>query len=72
MLDLHTNELGYTEVNPPLLVREQTAYGTGNLPKSADDHVLYAGGLWLIPTAEMPLTTSSVNPLSTKKECRCV
>jgi len=37
MLDLHTSENGYTEVNPPLLVKDQTAYGTGNLPKFADD-----------------------------------
>src|SRR5271156_6761629 len=37
MLDLHTNEHGYTEINPPLLVREQTAYGTGQLPKFRDD-----------------------------------
>src|SRR5580704_8164651 len=56
MLDLHTCEHGYTEVNPPFLVREQTAYGTGNLPKSADDMFCTREGLWLIPTAEMPLT----------------
>jgi len=56
MLDLHTNEHGYTEVNPPLMVREQTAFGTGNLPKSADDMFCTREGLWLIPTAEMPLT----------------
>jgi seryl-tRNA synthetase len=37
MLDLHTGEFGYTEVNPPLLVKEQAAYGTGNLPKFARD-----------------------------------
>jgi seryl-tRNA synthetase len=37
MLDLHTGEFGYTEVNPPLLVKSQTAYGTGNLPKFAAD-----------------------------------
>ncbi|MET4329898.1 seryl-tRNA synthetase [Bradyrhizobium sp. i1.15.2] len=56
MLDLHTNEHGYTEINPPLLVREQTAYGTGNLPKSAEDMFCTREGMWLIPTAEMPLT----------------
>jgi seryl-tRNA synthetase len=71
MLDLHTNEHGYAEVNPPLLVREQTAYGTGNLPKSAEDMFSTREGLWLIPTAEMPLTISSANPSSTKKNCRC-
>jgi seryl-tRNA synthetase len=37
MLDLHTGEFGYTEVNPPLLVKDQAAYGTGNLPKFAED-----------------------------------
>jgi seryl-tRNA synthetase len=56
MLDLHTNEHGYTEVNPPFLVREQTAYGTGNLPKAAEDMFCTREGLWLIPTAEVPLT----------------
>jgi seryl-tRNA synthetase len=56
MLDLHTSEHGYTEINPPYLVREQTAYGTGNLPKSAEDMFCTREGLWLIPTAEMPLT----------------
>jgi seryl-tRNA synthetase len=59
MLDLHTREFGYTEVAPPYLVREETAYGTGNLPKAAEDMFRTtdaSGGLWLIPTAEMPLT----------------
>jgi seryl-tRNA synthetase len=56
MLDLHVTEFGYTEVSPPYLVREETAYGTGNLPKAADDMFCTTNGLWLIPTAEMPLT----------------
>jgi seryl-tRNA synthetase len=59
MLDLHTNEFGYTEVSPPYLVREEIAYGTGNLPKAAEDMFQTteaSGGMWLIPTAEMPLT----------------
>ena len=59
MLDLHTREFGYTEVSPPYLVREETAYGTGNLPKSAEEMfqtTAASGGMWLIPTAEMPLT----------------
>jgi seryl-tRNA synthetase len=79
MLDLHTNEHGYTEVNPPLLVRDHTMFGTAQLPKFKDDQ--FAAGsaemfdgnrqalvesdrgegenisrLWLIPTAEVPLT----------------
>jgi seryl-tRNA synthetase len=60
MLDLHTNEFGYIEISPPYLVREETAYGTGNLPKAAEDMFQTteaSGGLWLIPTAEMPLTS---------------
>jgi seryl-tRNA synthetase len=56
MLDLHTRDFGYTEVSPPYLVREETAYGTGNLPKAAEDMFRTTNGLWLIPTAEMPLT----------------
>ncbi len=56
MLDLHTREFGYEEVVPPLLVREQTAFGTGNLPKFADDLFRTTNDYWLIPTAEMVLT----------------
>ena len=56
MLDLHTSEFGYTEVAPPLLVRDETAFGTGQLPKFADDLFRTTTGLWLIPTAEVPLT----------------
>jgi seryl-tRNA synthetase len=55
MLDLHTQEFGYREVSPPYLVREETAFGTGNLPKAAEDMFRTTDGLWLIPTAEMPL-----------------
>jgi seryl-tRNA synthetase len=68
MLDLHTNEHGYTEINPPFLVREQTAYGTGNLPKSADDMFCTREGLWLIPTAEMPLTNLVRESIVDEKE----
>lgn len=56
MLDLHTDEFDYTEVNPPLLVRDDAAYGTGQLPKFADDLFKTTTGHWLIPTAEVPLT----------------
>ncbi len=57
MLTLHTEEFGYTEVVPPALVRSQTMYGTGQLPKFEED--LYRAGddFWLIPTAEVPLTS---------------
>lgn len=56
MLDIHVNEFGYTEVSPPLLVREHTAYGTGNLPKFEEDLFKTTDGFYLIPTAEMVLT----------------
>jgi seryl-tRNA synthetase len=56
MLDLHIIEHGYTEVGPPLLVKSEAPYGTGNLPKAADDMFCTREGLWLIPTAEVPLT----------------
>ena len=59
MLDLHTTEHGYTEVQPPLLVRDDVLYGTGQLPKFAEDLFFTPHGesrLGLIPTAEVPLT----------------
>ena len=54
--DLHTGEFGYTEASPPMLVRDQAAFGTGNLPKFAEDLFRTTNGYWLIPTAEVPLT----------------
>jgi seryl-tRNA synthetase len=56
MLDIHTREFGYREVSPPLLVREETMFGTGQLPKFAEDQFRTTQGLWLIPTAEVSLT----------------
>jgi seryl-tRNA synthetase len=56
MLDLHTSEFGYTEIAPPFLVRDETVFGTGQLPKAAEDMFHTTNGLWLIPTAEVPLT----------------
>ena len=57
MLDLHTGEFGYTEVNPPALVRDEALFGTGQLPKFGDDlFTVDQESLWLIPTAEVPLT----------------
>jgi len=70
MLDIHTNEHGYTEINPPLLVRNEVMFGTGQLPKFEDDQFWAVKGellaspderlrsdrLGLIPTAEVPLT----------------
>ena len=56
MLDLHTGEHGYTEVAPPLMVRDEVMFGTAQLPKFADDQFRTEDGRWLIPTAEVPLT----------------
>jgi seryl-tRNA synthetase len=58
MLDLHTREHGYEEVEPPFLVNTAALTGTGNLPKFAPDLFKIAGDwdLYLIPTAEVPLT----------------
>ena len=56
MLDLHTSEHGYTEVNPPLLVRDDAMFGTAQLPKFREDQFPAGEEFWLIPTAEVPLT----------------
>ena len=56
MLDLHTEHFGYTEVSPPLMVRDEAMFGTGQLPKFAEDLFRTTGDYWLIPTAEVPLT----------------
>ena len=56
MMDVHTNEFGYTEIDPPYLVKKETMIGSGNLPKFRDN--LYRDeetDLWLIPTAEVSL-----------------
>ncbi|MGA0600368.1 serine--tRNA ligase [Caulobacter sp. KR2-114] len=56
MLDVQTQEHGYTEISPPLLVRDEAVYGTGQLPKFAEDLFHTTDGRWLIPTAEVSLT----------------
>jgi seryl-tRNA synthetase len=56
MLDTQTGTNGYTEVNPPLLVRDEAVFGTGQLPKFAEDLFRATTGHWLIPTAEVSLT----------------
>ncbi|MEW5727991.1 MAG: serine--tRNA ligase [Pseudomonadota bacterium] len=56
MLDVQTGEHGYTEVNPPALVKDDALFGTGQLPKFGDDLFRTGTGHWLIPTAEVPLT----------------
>lgn len=56
MLDTHTAEHGYTEIDPPLLVNSDVMYGTTQLPKFRDDQFETTDGRWLIPTAEVVLT----------------
>jgi seryl-tRNA synthetase len=82
MIDLHTNEHGYTEVNPPLLVRDEVMFGTGQLPKFEDDQFWAIKGellaapnedlrnqrLGLIPTAEVSLTNLVRESILDEKE----
>lgn len=56
MLDTHAEEHGYTEVMPPLMVRDDAMFGTAQLPKFRDDQFRAGDDHWLIPTAEVPLT----------------
>jgi seryl-tRNA synthetase len=63
MLDLHTNEHGYTEINPPFLVKDVSLYGTGNLPKFAEDLFKTEQGHYLIPTSEVPLTNLAADEI---------
>ena len=57
MIDTHTTEFGYTEISPPVLVRDNALFGTGQLPKFAEDlFTIEGGGYRLIPTSEVPLT----------------
>jgi len=58
MLDMQTAQHGYVECNTPLLVRDEAAFGTGQLPKFAEDLFRTSDGRWLIPTAEVSLTNS--------------
>lgn len=58
MLDRQTGENGYTECNPPLLVKDEAVFGTGQLPKFAEDLFKTTDGRWLIPTAEVSLTNA--------------
>ncbi len=58
MIDRQTEEYGYTECAPPVLVRDEAMYGTDKLPKFAEDSFRTNDGRWLIPTAEVSLTAS--------------
>ncbi len=68
MLDVQTIEYGYTEVSPPVLVKDKALYGTGQLPKFADDLFKTTEDLWLIPTAEVPLTNLVANEILAEGE----
>jgi seryl-tRNA synthetase len=63
MLDMHTMQHGYIETQVPLLVNDAAAYGTDKLPKFADDLFRTTDGRWLIPTAEVPLTSLVMNEI---------
>ncbi|HRI77761.1 MAG TPA: serine--tRNA ligase [Alphaproteobacteria bacterium] len=63
MLDTHTQEHGYTELSVPLLVRDEALYGTGQLPKFAEDLFRTSTGHWLIPTSEVSLTNTVLDTI---------
>ncbi|WP_309091178.1 serine--tRNA ligase [Phenylobacterium sp.] len=68
MLDLQTQEHGYLEVSPPLLVNDAAAYGTDKLPKFAEDLFRTTDGRWLIPTAEVSLTSVVMDQIVAEEE----
>jgi seryl-tRNA synthetase len=63
MLDLHTREFGYQEMSVPALVKDQALFGTGQLPKFAEDLFQTTSGYWLIPTAEVSLTNLAADAI---------
>ena len=66
MLDKHSYENGYTEMNVPYLVKKESLFGTGQLPKFSDDLFTAGEDHWLIPTAEVPLTNLVRNQILDK------
>ena len=68
MLDLHTTQHGYTETVVPSLVNDATLFGTGQLPKFAEDNFRTTDGRWLIPTAEVPLTNTVAGEIVPEKQ----
>lgn len=69
MLDLHTRDHGFTEIEPPFMVNSATMQGTGQLPKFADELYRSQGDdLWLIPTAEVPLTNLHAGEILSEEE----
>ncbi len=63
MIDQQTREYGYTECNPPVLVRDEAMYGTDKLPKFAEDSFRTTDDRWLIPTSEVSLTSSVMDQI---------
>lgn len=69
MLDLHVKEHGYTEISPPFMTRRQALFGTGQLPRLENDmYCLERDDLFLIPTAEVPLTNFHQNEIFSAEE----
>lgn len=68
MIDIHTQEYGYQEISPPLLVRDGAAYGTDKLPKFAEDLFKTTNAYWLISTAEMSLTALVMDQILNERE----
>jgi seryl-tRNA synthetase len=68
MLDLHTTEFGYREMSVPVMVRETALFGTGQLPKFAEDLFQTTNGYWLIPTAEVSLTNLAADRIIDSEE----
>ena len=68
MLDIHTREFNYSEVVPPVLVKDAALYGTGQLPKFSEDLFKTTEDLWLIPTAEVPLTNLVADEILSEDE----
>ena len=68
MLDVQTREHGYLEVSPPLMVNDAAAYGTDKLPKFGDQLFQTTDGRWLIPTAEVPLTSLVMDQIVAEDE----
>jgi seryl-tRNA synthetase len=68
MIDSHTSKFGYTEISPPLLVRDNAMFGTGQLPKFRDDQFNAGPEHWMVPTAEVPLTNLARETIWPEKE----
>jgi seryl-tRNA synthetase len=68
MLDLQTQDNGFVEIVPPLLLRSEALFGTGQLPKFAEDAFETTDGRWLLPTSEVPLTNMVRQTMLSEKE----